>query len=513
MKQVILILADQKFSKNVKKSLTDKFKIEVFTHSSASEAISFLEILPYANIVITDETIGKESTAQKIFDFVNLAKDNLPSDFEIIFLSNSEKKYLPHHTISPNVDINYLCNFIFYRLKLITELPKEIESITEKEPSISKEPATEATTVFQIPKNFNTLSKINIQNILNESKDKEIQEDIKADDVNYFEIDIRLLKTKNEIKFPCQCFTRVKKGDQYEYSLKIEKDSSFGEKEYDKLYIRGIKQLWINDDDYIKSFPIFTKIFVNNITNLNLSYAERLLITSDSFEILLKLIKENKVDQNLVEIIKATLPSYDFFTKLENPLLLFFEALKQTKVSYGLTHSCITCLIMHRVYTNFEWSKDYTKNKINYITFFHDLCLGSEKIIKLHHQFQENKDNLTNEEKITIEKHADRIAKLLERIVKVPKELVALLREHHGALNGLGISENLNLRIYPFTKLLIITEKISYLLIERIELSPNRDFDLSDLRDIFNELKLDFDKPGYQEIFREIESSLLKLEI
>jgi hypothetical protein len=168
---------------------------------------------------------------------------------------------------------------------------------------------------------------------------------------------------------------------------------------------------------------------------------------------------------------------------------------------------------MHSAFASFEWSKDYTKNKINYITFFHDLCIGSDKLIKIHHDFFSEKEHLNPDELALIDKHADSIAKLLEKIVKAPKELVALLREHHGSVNGIGINENLNMRIYPFTKLLIICEKISYEILNTIETSPTKEIDLKDIKDIISQVKPLFEKPGYVEIVKEIDVILQKIEL
>lgn len=514
MKQVLLILSDQKFAKKLKQILSDKYKIEVFMHNSAGEAISFLEILPYSNLILIDETIGRETTGQKMYEFINQSKENLPADISVVFLSNNLGKYPPYKILSPKTELNYLSNVIAFELKLIDQLPdesisavkeiKEEEIIKQENSSPSIRP-TEATTVFQMPKSGKTSSNINIQNIPLDNQSSLITE--------YFEVDIRMFNLQNEIIFPCDCYTRVKKGDVYEYGKKIGKNSIFARKDFEKLYNRGIKQLWIDQNDYQKSFPILTKIFVQNITNLNLNYQERFAINSDAYEIILKLIKENKIDQNLVDIIKAVLPSYDFFTKVENPIVQLLNELKQSKFCFGLVHSTLTCLIMHRIFSSFEWSKDYTKNKINYITFFHDLALGSDKLIKLHHVYFEEKENFNEEDLVFIEKHADNIAKILEKIVKAPKELVALLREHHGSVNGIGINETLNLRVYPFTKLLIISEKISYEILNSIEFSSTKSIDLKELKIILNDLKFYFDKQGYLEIFKEIEISLLKLEI
>jgi hypothetical protein len=507
MKQVLLILSDQKLGKTLKKILTEKFKLEVFLHSSASEAISFLEILPYSNLILVDELIGKENSGQKMFEFINQSRELLPEDLNVIFLSNNLGKYPPVDVISPKSELNQISNLIAFKLKIIDMIPEEsIEVLaTPIEKSSPNIQTNEATTVFQIPKSGLTASNINIQIMSDDNPHSSPQE--------YFEIDIRMLNLSGEIIFPCDCYTRVKKGENYEYGKKIEKNSIFTKKDFDKLFNRGIKLLWIDQNDYSKSFPIFTKIFTQNIINLNLSYQERLAITSDAYEIILKMIKENKVDQNLVEMIKATLPSYDFFTKVENPIAQLINELKQNKYSYGLTNSTLTCLLMHSAFASFEWSKDYTKNKINYITFFHDLCIGSDKLIKIHHDFFSEKEHLNPDELALIDKHADSIAKLLEKIVKAPKELVALLREHHGSVNGIGINENLNMRIYPFTKLLIICEKISYEILNTIETSPTKEIDLKDIKDIISQVKPLFEKPGYVEIVKEIDVILQKIEL
>jgi hypothetical protein len=493
MKQVMLVLSDAKFSKKLSQSISSKYSIEVHEKLSSSEAISFLEILPYFNLIIANDVIGKDQTVQKIKTFIDENKEHFSDEIKFIILNKANNPFFKNdYQVSDDADLLYLTEYAGFALGLEKEKP--VIKKVEVPPVAEAEPVGEKTTVFQMP------SKAQLSKETTSTK-------IEVPKEEYSELDITFLKSTSDVMIYCDLYSRIKKSDGYEYTLKINGNKTLPKEEIEKLINRGIRQFWVKTSDYEKFNPEIIKQFIKFFLQGNHSPLERLSLLSSQYEILLKLIKDNKLDQQTVEIIKASLPTFDYFIKTFESINSFQNLIHKKKVSYGLVHGLLSCILMHQLFKKFEWSKDITPNKLNYLSFFHDMSLHSDRLIKIHHHYFSEKDKLTPEELATIEKHADSMAKGLEVIVKAPKELVAYLREHHGAMAGTNILETLNTRLSPLAKSFMVIENFSTLFLDKLETS-NEILSKDDINEILEAIKVKFEKPGYSETFIELKKYL-----
>lgn len=494
MRQILAVIADQKLSKLLKKSFKDKFQIEMIEKISAADTISFLEILSNFELIICEDIINKDFTSQKIYQYVSNNKENLMLVPKLLVLSDSEQTKPNKDVIRKAASLEFILDYSAFLLGIRADRPVEVIEAPVETESESKESDNGKTTVFQLPK----------KELLGEITTKAI----KVETEKYFELDVRLLNFKTDFKINFDLYTRVKKGDLFEYNLKVTSGTIFNQSEFEKIYNRGIKQLWLKEKDYALGSHQIVVHFSKILLDPKLSYEERFFYNGQCYDLLLKFIKENKIDQNFVEIIKNILPSYDHVVKNPDTFKFLKSNFLEDKYSYGLIHSTFSCILMLRIYPKFEWSKDLTLNKLNYLSFFHDLAMGSSRLIKQHHDFQFYKDKMTPEELGIVEKHADTIAKIIEKIVKAPKEIMALMREHHGVLNGVGMSDSLNPRIYPLSKLFIITEAIVTLILDYREDHKDEEMKIEVIKEILEKISPQFDKSGYVEILNEYKKSV-----
>ncbi len=303
-------------------------------------------------------------------------------------------------------------------------------------------------------------------------------------------------------------YSRIKKGDGFEYIKKINANSKLSLTELERLLLRCGKELYISDNEFNKANIFLNGFFLERFKNSNLSQMERITLNSDSFEILLDLFKYSSLNKHNVEIIKELIKSMDIQSHDPDALNSFLAGLKSKKISYGYSHAFLSYFLLLKIADHFPWVNDHSKNKLLYLSLFHDLSLNTDRLIKLHHNYIHEIKNLNEEEKEIMFAHADNSAKVLETIVKAPLELATLIREHHGFKNGKGHTEGLSIAISPTSMAFVVIEDfVTHYLgaLEKMEAGGSSGPNAQELEPIFIELRKKYDRLTYADVLSELQ--------
>lgn len=480
MSNVLIVTDDKELGTILAGKVEQKYGYQGILRPSGTEGLSMLQILPF-DLIICKEKIGAEFTAFKICEYLMNNKDDFEKEIDVVILGKSNLTgYAKAHAIPANLSYEKILSFAGFLLG------KE-----KNKPDFNPEPepkAEERTTVFVIPKG----------GLKAETGKVEGQPKSAA---TFFPVHVRYLSHVPEntlIDFGI--YTRLKKGDEYEYNLKIAAGNKLTRADVDKLLMRTSKDLYITKEEGAKASEFLNRYFMEKFKKPDLDASQRLLINSDAFEILLESFKNSSFDKFSVEIIKEMVKSLDVLMKLQTPLTHFKNFIASNKLSYGYTHMHFTCLLIFSIVDQFEWAKEQSKNKIIYLSLFHDLCLGSDRMIKLHHHFAQEQKNLSPEEKQLMLDHAHASASILENIVKAPKELTALVREHHGIKSGKGFAEARTIAISSLSMAFIVAEEIvtAYLdMLDKLDKTQQRESSSEQMNALWAELKKKYDKLTY----------------
>lgn len=240
--------------------------------------------------------------------------------------------------------------------------------------------------------------------------------------------------------------------------------------------------------------------FLKRSRGPELSVAERVLLNSDSYEILLEVFKNSSIDKYSVEIIKELLKSTDLLSHIPNALQAFVLAMKSQKLSYGYCHSFMSYLILLPLSEQFSWRQEQSKNKLLYLSLFRDLGLHNDRLIKAHHNPTE-RAKLNEDDSFIVHNHADVAATILEGIIKSSKDVPSMIREHHGMRNGKGFADTLSLGVGPLTMANIVIEDLVTLYMENLERTePDKEVFLK----IAEELQQKYVKLTYADVAMEL---------
>jgi hypothetical protein len=368
---------------------------------------------------------------------------------------------------------------------------------SELEREQNNENDSEKTTVFQLPAQLRS--------------PVAVEKEEKTGNLEYLSMNVIYFMNLPDITMDFSVYSRIKKQDGFEYNKKFSANSKFNQAEIERVLNRSGKDLYIVQDEAKRASAFLNGLFIERFKNPNLSWSDRMKLNSDSFEILLDLFKNSNFDKYNVEIIKELIKSIDLMVKSPEALSLFLTGLSEKKLSYGYSHSHLTFYFLMQVVDHFAWGKDQSKNKLLYLSLFHDLNLNSDRLIKLHHNYAQESKNLSEEEKKIMLGHADASANVLESIVKAPKELTSLIREHHGLKSGKGFIDSLSLAITPTSMAFLVTEDLvtQYLVaLERVEGNKALGVAKPQLEFIFTELKKKYVRLTYGDVLGQLQKSL-----
>lgn len=485
MSSVLVVTDDKELGTILAGKIEQKYGFQGVLRPSGTEAISMMQILPF-DLIICKEKIGAEFTAFKICEYLIEHKEDFEKEIPVLILGKSNLTgYAKAEAIPGNLPYDKFTAFAGFLLgKEQTKPSLEVAKPVEK--------AEERTTVFVLPKGGVKAEEAQTQP---EAPAKPV--------VKYFPFHVRyLVHLPEDVVLPFGLLTRMKKGDEYEFNQKVAAGNKLSKADSDKLLMRTSKDLYVTKEEAARASEFLNGFFLEKFRNPQLEGNQRLLLNSDAFEILLESFKTSTFDKYSVEIIKEMVKSIDGMMKLQNPLEYFKIFIANNKVSYGYTHMHFTCLLIFQIIDKFEWAKEQSKNKIIYLSLFHDLCLGNERLIKLHHKYFQEMKNLTEEEKQLMLDHANASATILENIVKAPKELTSLVREHHGIKSGKGFAEARTISIASLSMAFIVAEEIvTFYLdqLDKLDKTKEKEPSKEALNAFFTELRKKYDKLAYAE--------------
>lgn len=482
MAQIILVSEEKSFARTMQKRIIQKYGLECVIFQDEAQAISMISLLPDIQIIISSSNCHK-----KICDY--FAKNSDVEKIKVMVIGNKVSSYELASAVPINFSVDNLVHQVGYLLNLE-------EGPAQQSAPIIEETATEVeakTTVFVMPK-------LNPAPVVEE---KPIEPEIE-----YAPISMKFFMHLNSIEVDFDIYARVKKGDTFDYNLKISAGAKLSESDFERIKVRGGKELFVKKESLGRAQEFFGTNFVNRFKNPGISLNDRMILNSESYEILLDVFKDSSFTKYSIEIIKEMIKSFNVLLNSPEPLQAFFTGLKQKELSYGYMHSYLSCLMLIKIVDNFPWKKDQSLNKIVYLALFHDLCLHNSRLIKIHHNYFAEVDKLTDGEKQILHVHADAAAKILENIVKAPKELTTIVREHHGLKLGNGFLEDLSLGIGPLSMAFIVVEEFVTKYLEFWEAS-NKDIVSEFLKNyphaIFESLSKKYNKLTYQEVVQALE--------
>ncbi|RLA64326.1 MAG: hypothetical protein DRQ88_03790 [Epsilonproteobacteria bacterium] len=379
MDQVIVVEEDL----NMTELLSDQLKkfagIETIPRNNAIDTIELLKLLPKINLIITRAKIGDEDTAKKLLDFIN--KNNLPTNLIVTGVNEFSAQ-----------DITIVKN------------EKNWEDIL-----------------------YYSLQSLNIST-----------ESIQKTSSEYISFPIEYLWPLKNL--PCSVYLKLNKGPSKFYYLKrYHKSRPITSDSISNYINEGVKVLYIlrEDERYFSNF--ISDSYINELAKdgENFEATIDLLFIADTF--LRRQIINFGLVKNAIQLgykiqqkILSLLAEHPLFPDINNYL-------KRTNLPYTFQNQIILAGIISKLTNeNFGEMKKH-KDPLIEACFLHSMALGTRDDMAIIYSMDElEKSSLSFDDQLQVMNHASDGADISHKRQDLLFGADQIIREHHGAVNGVG---------------------------------------------------------------------------
>lgn len=399
MMQIILIESDDSLRSILKFNIMKTTGSNVIEKETASEAISLLKILPSINLVICREKIGLEETGLKLANFFEREKYSTP--LLVIGENDSQYKYL-----------------------VTIDSDESWENI-----AISVEKILGLNAVSNGGKYDNEYVPVGIEHFLNITS----------------------------TGMGCDIFIRVKNGEDYQYIKRLRSSDCFTREDIEKYKAGGLRDFYISKDHFSSFVNFVTSQLTLKLEDEKLLSCDRIKLTAEAYEVTLDRIRSLGIDDLTVEIVKESVKSMQASLGENNTLASFLKSLRADQLSYGYAHSYLCSLILHKIVDSFGWQSSQIKEKLIFVSYFHDISLNKDIMGYMNEAAVAN-SSLSIKDKKNVLHHANQSALIVDSFPNLPPGIGTIVKEHHGSRNGIGFPQSINLSISPISMMFIVVE-------------------------------------------------------
>lgn len=304
---------------------------------------------------------------------------------------------------------------------------------------------------------------------------------------------------------PCDVYIKLAKKTGDEYVKRLNFAENFTKESLKKYEDLGLKEFFILKEE--------RELFMNGLLTQSLrnlrqphTIVEAVEKTGDSFVISSDLIKTLGITTTCVAMVDQTVHQIRTQITKTDKLGSLLKKLLDNRLSYSYRRSYLICLMSYTLLPKMEWGSQEQQSimldKISMVSFFHDIYLEDEKLLKIMDAEQMKKAMLTPRERDAVLNHANKAALLAQTYPRLPQGVDIIIKQHHGVSNGVGFPEALTAGISPMAIFFVVVEDFVTQILEHN--------DLNNFAAILTHLKLRYQLPTYRKIVTEIESMLTK---
>ncbi len=307
---------------------------------------------------------------------------------------------------------------------------------------------------------------------------------------------------------PCDVFIRLIKKSGDEYVKRLNYGENFTKEDLTKYESLGLTEFYILRSEYEE--------FMNALFNQTLENLKKprtveggMEALADSYLVSAGIMRDVGITPGCLSLVDQSIHMMKNQIQKTDKLGIFLKKLLDDKMSYAYRHSYLICALSHTLLPKMDWCSGDQRNvlfeKICMVSFFHDVYLEDERLIKISDGSELKKGGFTPREIDTINNHANKAALLVQSYPKLPQGVDQIIKQHHGVLNGVGFPEVLTASISPLAIFFLVVEDFA----TKILAIPEPNENLAELmRDAMKPLKEKYQLPSYRKIVTEIENML-----
>lgn len=307
---------------------------------------------------------------------------------------------------------------------------------------------------------------------------------------------------------PCDVYIKLVKKAGDEYVKRLKPNETFSRDDLKKYEEFGVSDLYILKEEY----DLFlNSLFTQSLSSLKKSRSleESVEVIGDSYVLSSELMLTLGITPITITLVDQTINLMKTQIQKTDKIGTLLRKLLDNKMSYSYRHSYLISALSYTLLPKMEWGTGDQQNnlleKICMVSYFHDIYLEDEKLLKIVDYAEMKSAKLSSREADIINNHAHRAATLIQGYPKLPQGLDLLIKQHHGSSNGVGFPEVLSSAISPLAIFFIVVEDFA----KKILAIPDSQENLAQsMREALAPLKEKYQLPSYRKIVTELDSLL-----
>lgn len=447
MTQILIIESDETLRKIIKLNLIKTIGSDVIEMNSSKDAIDLLRILPGIDLIICREIIKNDKAALNLSQYLVSENSTTP----LLVVGNKVSTYEHLFVIEENAEWRSIVEGVSQLLGM-----------------------GKADVVQSLP--------------------------------DYVPVSIYYFMNINTLISGCDIFIRVKKNEkEFQYVKRLHAGDHFSREDILRYHESGLNEFFIAKENFTQFVNFVTADLINKLSDSTINGSKRIALSSDAYRVTQERINSVGVDDHTVRLVEESIASMTNLLKEQNILATFLKSLKANECSYAYAHSYLCCLILHKIITKFHWQSPQIREKLAYIAYFHDISLNGANVTEINTLKDFSNSQLRDEERKRVENHALESAKIVSKFEKIPQGVDTIIKEHHGSKSGVGFVDSYSATLMPLSMMFIVTENFVDALL-KIEGSPSA----ADMKNIFAELQLRFNKSTYEQTLTALQDMVAK---
>ncbi len=282
---------------------------------------------------------------------------------------------------------------------------------------------------------------------------------------NYFPIPSHYL---GNIKSPiCRTFFLEPGADnEEEYQTLFSPGDEITDEKLKNYISMGVQEVFIQKNDRLKLVNQISNEMISELSFEKLNANERAVAGEVQVNTVHDKFREMGITKETVNSAKKAMRDIAKDVKKNKTLKSMLKNLLSNKASYLYKHIQVLSYVSLHLIKHADWAKKEHEEKLMFACFFHDILLKNDEQAKICTKDEFDKADLTYEGKETLKHHALRASELARVFPKAPAGVDLLIRQHHGALNGVGFPDNFSPNLSPLSLNFMVAEAYTDKVIE-----------------------------------------------
>ncbi len=290
----------------------------------------------------------------------------------------------------------------------------------------------------------------------------------------FFPIPVTFLENIEESN--CEVFKRnADKDGKYMFYKVIEAGKKFTNKDILNIKKSGHRHVYIQSNLRLKFTNFYTRQVILKVRETKDPKKKVGLLQQAMDFVKTQSINEMPLSEETVEVANTYIEETLNMVGDSKALRYFMKNLLENTSGFAFQHCQLITYVSFQMVEAMDWGTKEQQKKLSFISFFHDIVLQEERLVKVHSTEEMNALNLDEQRKKVVEHHAYLASDIVSRIPNAPMGADIIIKQHHGAQNGIGFPKDFPSNLSPLAMVFMVAEEyVHYMLKNKADFSHEK---------------------------------------